>query len=60
MSVTSIIVLCIGIVFLTLAIEAGIQDRIKNNDSTWFAWAGRNISKIAGRRKKEPRTLKSN
>lgn len=59
MSVTSII-LCIGIVFLTLAIEAGIQDRIKNHDSTWFAWAGRNIRTIAGRRKKEPRTTKSN
>ena len=29
------------ITIVALGIEAGIQDRIKHKDMTWFAWIGR-------------------
>lgn len=29
------------ITIVVLGIEAGIQDRIKHKDMTWFAWIGR-------------------
>lgn len=29
------------ITIIVLGIEAGIQDRIKHKDMTWFAWIGR-------------------
>lgn len=29
------------ITIVVLAIEAGIQDRIKHKDMTWFTWIGR-------------------
>ncbi len=29
------------IAIVVLGIEAGIQDRIKHKDMTWFAWIGR-------------------
>lgn len=29
------------VTIVVLGIEAGIQDRIKHKDMTWFAWIGR-------------------
>lgn len=29
------------ITIVVLGIEAGVQDRIKHKDTTWFAWIGR-------------------
>ena len=31
------------ITIVVLGIEAGIQDRIKHKDMTWFAWIGRHL-----------------
>lgn len=31
------------IAIVVLGIEAGIQDRIKHKDMTWFAWIGRHL-----------------
>lgn len=35
------IAIFILITIVVLAIEAGIQDRIKHKDMTWFNWIGR-------------------
>ncbi len=35
------IAIFILITIVVLAIEAGIQDRIKHKDMTWFTWIGR-------------------
>lgn len=35
------IVIFILVTIVVLGIEAGIQDRIKHKDMTWFAWIGR-------------------
>lgn len=35
------IAIFILVTIVVLGIEAGIQDRIKHKDMTWFAWIGR-------------------
>ena len=43
MSIAIFVTICVVVAFITLAIEAGVQDRIRHKDMTWFSWLGRHI-----------------
>lgn len=47
----TVFIIMLVTVFATLAIEAGIQDRIKFKDATWFAWAHRHISNAVNKQR---------
>lgn len=46
MSIAVFIGICIVVAIITLAIEAGIQDRIQHKDMTWFSWIGRHVKTL--------------
>lgn len=58
MSIAIFVTICVGVAFVTLAIEAGVQDRIRHKDMTWFAWLGRHVKEAMPTKTDEPATAR--
>lgn len=58
MSIAIFVTICVGVAFVTLAIEAGVQDRIRHKDMTWFAWLGRHVKEVKSTKTDEPATAR--
>lgn len=58
MSIAIFVTICVSVAFVTLAIEAGVQDRIRHKDMTWFAWLGRHIKGAMPSKTDEPATAR--
>lgn len=58
MSIAIFVTICVVVAFVTLAIEAGVQDRIRHKDMTWFAWLGRHVKEAMPTKTDEPTTAR--